>query len=197
MRALVAALFTALMLVPVASASAATPAERFPADGADMARAMQIAADFWKTQPCGGQVALRWTRLEAGTRAEAAWRNFDSAWDNPSGNFDCNIAFSTAMPFEWPDLCTTVVHEVGHLLGHQHADRDEHAVMAEHAIEPLRVCGGTTPAATGASVRTGSVARARRAAIRRCARRMTRRGVRAYAARRTCARRVAARTRLR
>lgn len=201
MRALVAALFAGLMVVPVASASAATPAERFPADGAEMARALQIAGEFWKQQPCGGAVAVRWDSLTAGTRAEAVWQNFEHAWNNPAGNFDCSIVFNRAMPFEWPDLCTTVVHEVGHLLGHQHSDHDEHEVMAEHAIEPLPVCGGVAePAATTASVRTTSTTRstrASRAAVRRCVRRMTRRGVKAYAARRTCARRAAARTPLR
>jgi hypothetical protein len=195
-RALVAALFTALMLVPVASASAATPAERFPADGAEMARAMQIATDFWKAQPCGGQVALRWDSLAAGTRAEAVWQNFEHAWTNPGGNFDCAIVFNRAMPFEWPDLCTTVIHEVGHLLGHQHSDHHEHEVMAEHAIEPLPVCGGAAKpaAATTASVRSTTT---RRTAVRRCVRRMKSRGAKAYAARRTCARRAAARSPLR
>ena len=149
MRALVAALVTA-SLVPVASATAATPAERFPADGPDMSRAFAIGVGFWKTSPCGGQVALRWGSLEAGTRAEASWLNYEDAWANPAGNFDCAITFNAAMPFEWADLCTTVVHEMGHLLGHRHTD-DAHNVMHHSAVSPLPECGGTQPRARRAS----------------------------------------------
>jgi hypothetical protein len=190
MRALLAALI-ATSLVAVAPASAQSPAEQFPADGADMARAMQIAGDFWDKQPCGGNVALRWDRLGAGTRAEAVWQNFEDAWSNPVGNFDCSITFNTAMPFAWADLCTTVVHEVGHLLGHRHSD-DPHDVMYEAATHDVPACGGTAAARSAQSS-----PRALRAARSRCVRRLRSRGVATYRARRTCIRRIAARTPLR
>jgi hypothetical protein len=191
-RALVAALFTTA-IVGVAPASAQSPAERFPAGGPDMARAMQIATDYWQQQPCGGDVALRWASLSTGTRAEASWLNYVDAWSAPASNFDCSITFNTAMPFEWPDFCTTVVHEVGHLLGHQHTDDDDH-VMHEHAVEPLAVCGGTVRSASSepavahqSSVRTLS----RNARVQRCVRRAVRKGAKPAAARRGCRRAVA------
>jgi hypothetical protein len=141
MRALVAALI-ATSIVAVAPASAQTPAERFPADGPDLARALQIAGDFWQQQPCGGKVALRWDRLATGTRAEASWLNYADAWSDPASNFDCAITFNTAMPFEWADLCTTVVHEVGHLLGHRHTDDEDHVCTTRR--RPAGGRGGTS-----------------------------------------------------
>ena len=131
-------LLVVLALTPTA-AYGAKPSERFPADGPEMARAMRIAEDFWNRKPCGGHVELRWGALKRGTRAEATWLNPVDAWNRPSRNYDCSITFNSRMGFRWAGLCTTLVHEVGHLLGHRHS-HDRHNVMYGRAVPPLRAC---------------------------------------------------------
>ena len=100
----------------------ATPGDvAFPADGPSIGAAREIAERHWGGPACNGNVTIAWATLDPGTNATASWRNPTDAWNNAGANFDCRIDFNVHADFDWPKLCTVMAHEVGHLLGKQHA----------------------------------------------------------------------------
>ena len=137
-------LVSALVAVSAAApgtAEAMTSAERFPAGGSDMARAMRISVNFWGKRACHGNVTLQWGQLSVGMTGQATWMNPFDAWSRPRRNFGCSITFNAAMSFGFKQLCSTMIHEVGHLLGRQHSS-NRRSVMYERANGTLRECGG-------------------------------------------------------
>ena len=111
----------------------------FPAGGPSMALAREIAERHWGAPACSGEVEIAWAPLEAGTNATASWRNPTDAWNNAGENFDCRIDFNSQAAFDWPKFCTVMAHEVGHLLGRQHAG-DPNDLMAPLYSDPLAAC---------------------------------------------------------
>lgn len=163
-RRLIPALITLLLVVaPAARADQG----RWPAGGSTLKVAMALGAEHWGMTPCGGRVAVRWERLDPGINAQSAWANDVDPYLQPSFNVDCEIALSPAAGWDWVKLCSVVVHEVGHLTGHDHVD-DPADVMYYGYVEPVAECAQTPePVETGPPVsaaRPPAKAKAKKAA---------------------------------
>lgn len=129
---------------------------RYGEDTPAMVTALQIGAQRWGRLPCGGEIALSWRAMPAGTNAASAWTNPVAAFGAPEHNTACQIAFSTTAAFDWRTFCTVAVHELGHLAGHPHSPRSDD-IMAEYFSAPEPTCArtadpsGYVPAGEGAS----------------------------------------------
>jgi hypothetical protein len=157
----------ATLALPVAGAGAAVedPAGRWPTTGTAMHAAFAVAVDRWGAMPCGGHVDVRWEALAPGTNADARWHNPVSPWSRPLENAACEVALSPDAQWDWTKLCSVVVHEVGHLWGHDHAE-DQRDVMFPIYLEPVAECAATpepaeipAPAAAAPAPRRATPAR--------------------------------------
>jgi hypothetical protein len=124
---LVAVLLVAALLTP---ASAQAKTER------PVRLALAAAEHYWGAVPCGGQIAVRTDRrLVPGLdQSTDAWVTFDSSLgandpQAPASTYsECVISFARwqwptrrSMAGDWNMFCLTMVHELGHLLGHPHS----------------------------------------------------------------------------
>ena len=154
-----------LTLTLAAPATAATADARFPADGEAMKAALDVAVSYWGKAPCAGQFAATWVDLPVTDNAISRWLTFQvDPYAAPEQNTDCRIDFNRRAPYDWPMLCSVAVHEVGHLLGHDHTAERGH-VMHDTYSGPVKMCLEAA-AARGdlpASSATRSTTRSRRA----------------------------------
>jgi Matrixin len=128
--------------------------------------ATAVAESYWKAVPCGGQIAVL-----AGLPVPASleprtdgWVTFNSSLgandlQAPAATYtQCTISLArwqwptrSAMNSDWNMLCLTVIHEMGHLLGHPHSSTPD-SVMAPvftNESNVPEICRATRPRGTG------------------------------------------------
>ena len=121
-----AAVVAALALTGLSMADANPPApvdapRGLQVDSPRVRAARRIALAFWREAPCDGRVAITWARLPGRTNAVSSWTNRRGSYADPPANRDCRVRFNAAAHWTWPKFCTVMVHEFGHLTGHQHS----------------------------------------------------------------------------
>ena len=118
------------------------PEQQFAVGGAAMQAAEVVAHAYWNADACSGQVEVSWTDQDTTINAVSTWKNPTDGYNNPGQNFDCEVDFNRLLSYDWPRFCTVLVHEFGHLTGHQHSP-DPNDVMAAYYNRPLQQCQDT------------------------------------------------------
>ena len=122
-RGLAAVVTSAAVLAGGATATAGVP-ERERED------ARAIAVRVWG-EPCTGRVQIRFQRLRHDTLGMARWKGM---WDIPSRQRErCTVLLNSRRSWDWRRLCTTIVHEYGHLAGRSHSERRHSAMRASYS----------------------------------------------------------------
>jgi hypothetical protein len=152
LRVLAAAVVIAAAATPAAAAgqpaarasSTARPAAAAGKLPTTARAALDTGRRYWGVLPCGGNVRVVLQRSWAPgvDHAADAWVTFDSSLGAnnlvaPADTYGrCTIAFartrwptSASLQQDWDMFCLTMIHELGHLLGHEH-DLAPRSVMA-------------------------------------------------------------------
>jgi hypothetical protein len=137
------------------AATAAADQTDFAVGSPAMVQAELIAVEYWNTSPCSGQVTVSWGELDPTLNATSNWWNPIEAYGNAGANSQCSIVFNQYQSFDWPMFCTVMVHEIGHLTGHEHV-LDKSSVMYPIYVAPIPQCAGSAPGTTAhaAAVKT-------------------------------------------
>lgn len=151
-----------------AGAAADDPALLFPVDGPAIRAALDVGAARWGGTPCHHDLTLRWGALAPSINAEARWSSLRLGSKRPDLYLACEVVLNRRVEWDWPKLCTVIVHELGHLWGEDHT-ADEKDIMFPSYVAPSRDCVLAPVPPTGA----GAPRDARRAAPPRVAKRRT------------------------
>jgi hypothetical protein len=195
---LLALLMLALALAAPASARAArsvnlvAPPGAGAAVGDEVTRALELGERRFGPA-CDGGISITWNAFELEYDDDPGAR----AWARTFAE-ECRIEFNLGVwlspawrraVYDWPWLCTLVVHEYGHLAGHGHVDDPNHIMHAtieriapecEHAPVAERALVSARPAKARASERLRRTERTRRAKGARRVRKGRRRGQRRH-----------------
>jgi hypothetical protein len=101
-----------------------------------IASAQHRAETYWQATPCQGQIQVQAAPL--GTdNAQSVYTTTDG---DPANFADCRIVFNSDLRvWTWERFCSVMVHEYGHLLGHQHTS-DPTDVMYPLYLRPVAAC---------------------------------------------------------
>ena len=128
------AILAAALLMPAAADARGEAAHHAHGNPARLATA--VAKRYWNATPCSGQITvLADMPLPAGLEPSTdAWVTFDSSLgandlQAPTATYTgCTIGLAhwqwpttRSMQSDWNMFCLTVIHEMGHLLGHPHS----------------------------------------------------------------------------
>lgn len=120
------------------TAPAAVAADPYPVESPVFAAAVGAAVAYWGSPPCGGDVTYTWTDLAPGVVGYASWMRPSSAPTDPTRFSSCTIELDPAVGSP-RELCTTMVHEMGHLQGREHVASPDDVMNATFSGE-LPVC---------------------------------------------------------
>jgi hypothetical protein len=127
---------------------AAAPSVTFALGSAAMQQAERLAVAHWGVPVCGGVVDIKWTTLDSPINATSSWLATDpnAPFADPANNTQCEIDLNIAQSFDWPKFCTVVIHEFGHLTGHEHSP-DPNDIMSPYYTQPAPECtdGSSAP----------------------------------------------------
>jgi hypothetical protein len=143
--ALVLAAIISCCLAGLAMAKTRSASSRFAIGSPSVQKAQTLAVAHWGWAPCGGQVSIVWRRQAGDINAMSVWTTAGTdPYADPADNQDCVIELNPVASWSWPKLCTVIVHEYGHLTGHDHDPRTGR-LMSPLYTTPLPECATAEP----------------------------------------------------